>query len=169
MISILNKVSKTVSDVLVNIAAVTLISWVFIIVIFVAARSFFDVNWMFVEEYTGYGMVLLTSFSFAYALRRGAHVKVTAVTENIPEKMQKPLMVFADLVGLIVTVYLTWHGIKWLMHGIQGMERSWFPSRTILWPVYALIPIGLGALSIEFLNQLILSLTGLPKGGSEQE
>ncbi|SMC39022.1 TRAP-type C4-dicarboxylate transport system, small permease component [Desulfocicer vacuolatum DSM 3385] len=169
MITVLNKTSKILSNILVNIAAATLIFWVFIIVIFVSARAFFNVNWMFVEEYTGYGMVLLTSFSFAYALRRGAHVKVTAVADNIPKKLQRPLKIFADLVGLIVALYLTWHGIQWLMHGIEGGERSWFPSRTLMWPVYALIPIGLGVLSLEFLNQLVLNLSGSQEEREEQK
>ena len=169
MIPILNKISKTLSNILVNIAAVSLIFWVVIIVVFVVARAVFNVNWMFVEEYTGYGMVLLASFSFAYALRRGAHVRVTAIAENIPGKIQKPLCVLADLVGFIVAVYLTRHGIQWLIHGIEGGQRSWFPSRTLLWPVYALIPIGLGALSIEFLNQLLMNLCRFRQGGGAQK
>lgn len=167
--NILNKLSKAVSVSLVSIAAIILVSWVFVIVVFVMARALFNVNWMFVEEYTGYCMVLLTSFSFAYALRRGAHIKVTAVVDNIPKGMQKPLRIFADLVGLAVTVYLTRHGIKWFMHGLTGGERSWFPSRTLLWPVYALIPIGLSALSLEFLNQLISSINSLREGGAERK
>ena len=167
MIRTLDKISKTISNILVNVAAATLIFWVLIIVVFVVARAFFNVNWMFVEEYTGYGMVLLTSFSFAYALRRGAHVKVTAISDNVPQNIQRPLRIAADLVGFIVAAYLTWHGIQWLMHGIEGGQRSWFPSRTLLWPVYALIPVGLAALSIEFLNQLIQNLIGVPGDGED--
>lgn len=167
--SILNKLSKAVSFSLVGIAAFTLVCWVFVIVIFVLARALFNVQWMFVEEYTGYCMVLLTSFSFAYALRRGAHINVTAVTDVIPKRMQKPLKILADLVGLVVTVYLTWHGCKWLLHGLEGGERSWFPSRTLLWPIYALIPIGLGALSLEFLNQLLTSIGSFREGETERK
>ncbi len=167
--NILNKLSKAVSISLASVAAITLVSWVFVIVVFVFARAIFNVQWMFVEEYTGYCMVLLTSFSFAYALRRGAHINVTAVVDNIPKGMQKPLRIFADLVGLIVTVYLTWHGIRWLLHGLQGGERSWFPSRTLLWPVYALIPIGLAALSLEFLNQLLSSIASFREGWTERK
>ena len=162
--SFLNKLSKAISICLANVAAVTLIFWAFIIVIFVAARSLFNVNWMFIEEYTGYGMVLLTSFSFAYALRRGAHVRVTALVNNISKKKQETFLVLANLVGLAVAVYLTCHGIRWLLQGIEGGERSWFPSRTLLWPVYALIPIGMAALSLEFLNQLISSISSFRVG-----
>lgn len=165
--NILDKVSKFVSTCLAGLAAFTLVAWVVVIAVFVTARSVFNVQWMFVEEYTGYCMVLLTSFSFAYALRRGAHITVSAVVDNVPERMKKPLRVFSDLVGLVVVVYLTWHGIRWLMEGISGGARSWFPSRTLLWPVYALIPIGLGALALEFLNQLVSSVKSLRDGGTE--
>jgi len=167
--NILNQFSKTISFTLAGLAAIVLVCWVFVIVIFVTARALFNVQWMFVEEYTGYCMVFLTSFSFAYALRTGAHINVTAITDVIPKGMQKPLRIFADLIGLVVTVYLTWHGIKWLMHGLQGGERSWFPSRTLLWPVYALIPIGLGALSLEFLNQLVSNFNSSREDGTESK
>jgi len=167
--NILNKLSKAISISLAGLAAAVLVCWVFVIVIFVTARALFNVQWMFVEEYTGYCMVLLTSFSFAFALRKGAHINVTAITDNVPKRMQKPFRIFADLVGLVVTVYLTWHGMKWLMHGLQGGERSWFPSRTLLWPVYALIPIGLGALSLEFLNQLVSNFSSSRENGTESK
>lgn len=167
MSNILEKVSKFVSTSLAGLAAVILVSWVLVITVFVTARAGFNVQWMFVEEYTGYCMVLLTSFSFAYALRRGAHITVSAVVDNVPEKVRKRLKVFADLAGLIVVVYLTRHGIKWLMEGITGGARSWFPSRTLLWPMYALIPIGLGALALEFLNQLVSSVKSLRNIESE--
>jgi TRAP-type C4-dicarboxylate transport system permease small subunit len=157
----LDRISKFVSTCLVGLAAFTLVAWVVVIAVFVTARSVFNVQWMFVEEYTGYCMVLLTSFSFAYALRQGAHITVSVVADNVPEKMKKPLKVFADLVALVVVLYLTGHSIKWLMEGISGGARSWFPSRTLLWPVYSLIPIGLGALALEFLNQLVSSVKSL--------
>jgi len=166
--NILNKISKAVSMTLVSIAAFTLVSWVFVIVIFVTARALFNVQWMFVEEYTGYCMVLLTTFSFAYALRTGAHIKVSAVTNTIPEKIQKPLRIIADLIGIIVALYLTWRGYQWFIHGLTGGERSWFPSRTLLWPVYLLVPIGLGALTLEFINQFFLNISCLRKGVTER-
>ncbi len=169
MSNILDKVSKFVSNGLAGLAAIVLVGWVLVITVFVTARAGFNVQWMFVEEYTGYCMVLLTAFSFAYALRRGAHITVSAVVDNVPEKLQKPLKVFADLVGLIVVVYLTRHGIIWLMEGITGGARSWFPSRTLLWPVYALIPIGLGALALEFLNQLLSSVKSLRDSQTESK
>jgi len=167
--SLLNKLSRAISLGLVGIAAVTLVAWVFTIVVFVVSRALFNVEWMFVEEYTGYCMVLLTSFSLSYALRKGAHINVNVVSEIIPKKMQKPLKVFADFVGLVVAIYLTWHGTRWLMHGLEGGGRSWFPSRTLLWPVYALVPIGLSALSLEFLNQLVMSIGRLRQGETPEE
>lgn len=164
---ILDKTSNFVSKFLAGLAGVTLVAWVFVIVVFVTCRALFNVQWMFVEEYTGYCMVLLTCFSFAYALRKKAHITVSAVVDNLPERMTKYLQVAANLVGLFVVLYLTRHGIKWLMHGIQGGERSWWPSRTLLWPMFALIPVGFGALGLEFFNQLVFSLKSLHNGETE--
>lgn len=167
--NILDKVSRIVSVSLVGLAGIALVSWVFVIVIFVTARSVFDVKWMFVEEYSGYCMVLLTCFSLAYALRRGAHIRVTAAVEFLSEKNQKILKIFADLIGLTVAIYLTSHGISWFLHGLGGGERSWFPSRTLLWPIYLLIPIGMTALALEFFHQFISALNAFKENRAERK
>jgi TRAP-type C4-dicarboxylate transport system permease small subunit len=164
----LDKFSKAVSNILAGIAAIALIVWGFVIVVFVTARSVFNVNWMFVEEYSGYCMVLLVSFSLAFALRRGGHIRVAVVTKLASDRVQKFLKTFADIIGLIVTVYLTKHGVQWFLHGLEGGARSWFPSRTLMWPVYALIPIGLAALSLEFVQQLVADIREMRQGVADQ-
>lgn len=166
--SILDKISKTVSTTLAGIAAIALVVWGFVIVVFVTARSVFNVNWMFVEEYSGYCMVLLVSFSLAYALRQGAHICVAVVTELASERVQKFLKTFADIIGLIVALYLTKHGVQWFLHGLEGGARSWFPSRTLMWPIYVLIPIGFAALSLEFVQQLVADIRKIRQSVADQ-
>lgn len=166
--NILDKFSRILSAVLTGIASIVLVAWCLVIVVFVTARSVFNVNWMFVEEYSGYCMVLLVSFSLAYGLKRGAHINVAVVTELASERFQKVLKTLADFVGLIIAVYLTRHGFLWFLNGLEGGARSWFPSRTIMWPVYILIPIGLAALSLEFVLQLRADFRVLRKENAEQ-
>lgn len=168
MRSVLDKFSRILSVILTGVAAATLVSWCFVIVVFVIARSVFNVNWMFVEEYSGYCMVLLVSFSLAYGLKQGAHINVGVITELASERVQNVMKLFADFVGLVVSTYLTRHGVLWFLHGLNSGARSWFPSRTLMWPVYLLIPIGLAALSLEFVLHLEFDVQRLRKSNSPQ-
>lgn len=163
-----SKAVSNVSNILAGIAAIALVAWGFVIVVFVIARSVFNMNWMFVEEYSGYCMVLLVSFSLAYALKRGAHISVAVVMKLASVRVQKFLKTFADIIGLIVVIYLTKHGVQWFLYGLESGARSWFPSRTPMWPIYALIPVGFAALSLEFVQQLVTDIRKIRQGVADQ-
>ncbi|GAH63367.1 unnamed protein product, partial [marine sediment metagenome] len=89
-----NKIKKLMH--IVSIATITpciiiLIIWVFLITAYVVGRKFFNFQWIFVEEFTGYMMVFVAYFSQAYVLRIGGHIKVNFVFKKLTNKIQSIL------------------------------------------------------------------------------
>ncbi|GAI83778.1 unnamed protein product, partial [marine sediment metagenome] len=55
----IEKLMYIVSTVTVTPCVIILIVWVFLITVYVVGRKFFNFQWIFVEEFTGYMMVFI--------------------------------------------------------------------------------------------------------------
>lgn len=138
------------------ISAVTFVCWIGIMAIFITCRAVFNVNWMFIEEFSAYIMVLLAFFPLAYSLRAGAHIRVDVVTRLLPERLKESLNIFTILLSIVVVGYLTNKGVLWFLYGLQSNVHSMFPSNFPMWPVYLIVPIGLGILGFALILALYL-------------
>tara|TARA_B100001971_G_C18015178_1_gene444409 strand:- start:47 stop:604 length:558 start_codon:yes stop_codon:yes gene_type:complete len=161
---ILDRVTGAISGALAGTAAVVLVGWVIVFVVYITARAIFNVGWMFVEEYTQYFMVLVIFFALLYTLRSDGHMKVTIITRLLPERIRDTLEVVTDLLSLIIVVYMTHKATLWFWHGLADSVHAPFRSNTLLWPIYLLPPIGLTALSLGLLLELLRSGSKLVKG-----
>ena len=166
---ILDRITSNISSVLVSTAAVVLVGWVIVFVVYIIARAVFNVGWMFVEEYTEYFMVLVIFFALLYTLRSEGHMKVTIITRVLPKKVRDKLEVVTALLSLIVVVYLTHKATLWFWHGVVDNVHATFRSNTLLWPIYLLPPIGLAALSLGLLLEFFRSGSKLVKGEAKDE
>ncbi len=136
----------------------------------VVMRDFFNrpSNWGYDVCWMLYG----TSFMIggAYTLLHKGHVRIDIVYNVMPPRMQK---IFDSVVYLFfflfVTIVFTWAGIKFAadawMSGEYLSTSTWkFPSA----PAKTVIPIAYFLLSLQGLAELIRSLSGLRKGGTEK-
>ena len=154
---ILDRITGNISSVLVSTAAVVLVGWVIVFVVYIIARAVFNVGWMFVEEYTEYFMVLVIFFALLYTLRTEGHMKVNIITKVLPKRIRGKLEVVTTFLSLIVVVYMTHKATLWFWHGVVDNVHAPFRSNTLLWPIYLLPPIGLAALSLGLLLEFFRS------------
>jgi len=164
---IFDKVTGIISIGLISPATVVLVAWVPLMTVCIIARAFFDVSWMFLEEFTAYLMVLVTFFALSYTLRSEGHISIDVVTRLLPKGVRDILGVVTDLLSLAIVCYLMQKGVTWFWFGVESGVRSMFPSNLLLWPVYLFIPIGLAALGLALLHQLYRSVIGLVEGGGK--
>ncbi len=152
----MNKVEKILNTICSRAAlacAVISVAWVFVITAYIITR-FFGLSWRFVEEFTGYWLVLIAYVPLAYALMTNTHIKIEIVTSQLSKKIRNILQVCTDLVALALTLYLVGRSVEWVIHGIEYETRASTASNMPLWPIYLIIPIGLTLFALVFTTKI---------------
>lgn len=158
-----DKVAGIISIGLISSTAVVLVAWVVVMVTYIVGRGLGKIEWLFVEEFTAYMMVLIGCFALPYTLRSGGHITVDVVTRLLPKRVRGILEVVTNLLSLAIVCYLMYRGYEWFLVGLELGTRSTFPSYMLQWPVYLLIPIGLAALAWALLSRLYGNIISLKK------
>ena len=111
----ITKLMHIISMVSVAPCVVALIGWVFLITVYVVGRNFFNLQWVFVEETTGYIMVLIGYLSQAYVLKVGGHTSLTFVFEQLPNKIQSILELITGFLAFTLVCYLIWRSAQFFI------------------------------------------------------
>ena len=131
-----------------TVAVVLLVVWPFVFVGSVVARAFFSISTPYLEEYTGYWTLIITCLALAYTLRKEGHIRVTAAVEYLSQRVRDRLEIFVAFVALITSSLFTVYSISLLIFAIERDIQCIYGTFTLLWPVYLLLPIGYGLLSL---------------------
>ena len=161
---IFNKVTDIASRALLAPCVVLLVAWVFLIGSYVFGRAIFNVNWLFVEEFTEYWLIMLAFFCLAYTLRTGGHITIDIVTRLLSKRVRSILVVITGLLALGFACYLLQAGVGWFWEAWVGGKRSWYPSSVLLWPYYLFVPVGLAVFSLALLHELYRSVVRSVRG-----
>ena len=97
-----------------------------------------------------------------YTLLNNEHVRIDVIVGRFSKRVQTWVDVFgfiAFLIPMCVTVlYLS---IPFFLQGLRSGEVSSNSGGLILWPVYALMPLGFGLLLLQGISELIKRLAFL--------
>lgn len=140
--------------------AVALVAWVFVFVAYIISRLFGQ-GWLFVEEYTGYWLVFLAYVPLAYTMVTQGHIKTDIVTSRLPGKARSILEVCTDGIALVIACCLLARSIGWVLRGVEIGSRSSTYFRTLLWPTYLPVSIGLALLILILMMKLGHGVMGL--------
>lgn len=166
---IFDKIINAISIGLVSPAVVALVGWVLVMVVCITFRGLFTIDWMFMEEYTGYFLVLVGSFSLLYTLRSEGHISVDVVTRLLPKTARDILHIVSGLLGLVIVGYLTQKGWVWFEYAWENEIVSQFPSSTWQWPVFLLVPLGFASLGLGLLLHVCQGVLRLISGKNTKE
>ena len=124
----------------VSIAAVFILT--IIVFINVVVRHLpIPISLLFAEEYSAYLVIAITFLSAGYALRQGAHIRVTLLTDMLPERLKRWWDVFAASLCMLVVVLLLYYGSKFFLAALFSGQRSDTIMATPLWiPRLLLVP-----------------------------
>ncbi len=144
--------------------ATVLVALVSLVCLEALLRGGFNYSLGFAEELTGYGVVFMTFFGAALALRGSAMFQVHFLLDKWPEGTRRVLVRVFVLVALVICLILAW---KTKDLTLSSFSRSKFAPtvlRTPLWIPQLILPLGFTVLAFFLVEQLLLTFR---KSGEE--
>jgi len=143
-----------------------LLAMVILINIEVIGRYFLGFSTLIADEYSAYFFVGCTFLGFIYSFRKGHFLRVNIVMDKTPPRLQKGFHCAASFLGCILSAVVTFEAAMLTRVSLQFDSVSIQPSATPLWLPQVLMPIGMGALTLLFLNEGLQTLASLLTGKS---
>lgn len=110
------------------------------------------------NEYAEILLVLVVFLGLAEAQRQDSHISVEAVLTRLTATSAARLKSLGLLLSLAVLAWMTWETLDAGRAAFESKEFRFGLARIPTWPAKLAIPIGLAALSIEVLSDLLRSL-----------
>lgn len=121
-------------------------------------RYAFGRSLFFAEELNQFLIVGITFVGFAYAVRRGRNIRMTALYDALGERAQKALLTFISLSTGLLLAYLAYKSFFYVLD-IKGVNRLSPALQMPVYLVYSVIPLGLGMASLQFLIAFVMNVT----------
>ena len=160
----MDRLAGHLSFVGVILSSVSVLLMVVFISVNVVLRKMAGFAFLFVEEYSGYLLVLITYLSLAYALRKGKHIHMDLIVSKIPQRLRDYIETTNSFLCLIVLFFLLVKMINFCYFSFEFRIRSDSQSQSIMWPLHFLVPLGLALFILEMSNHFIRLLSKLIKG-----
>lgn len=137
------------------------VSWLLLAAVLISAinavtRKLFNLSsnaWLEAQWYLFSAAFLLAA---AWTLLSSEHVKVDLVYGQLSRRKQLWIEVFGTIFFLLpfclITIYLSW---PLVLSKFQSGEVSNNTGGLVLWPVWAMIPLGFGFLALQGVSELI--------------
>jgi len=109
--------------------------------------------------------------AFAYALIRGAHVRMTLVVDRIPSGLRSSLEFIGIIVGVGFFLLLTYLTVPYAWHSFLIKEAPMSSVRSPVWLGKMALPVGSALILFEFVLRLIRKVrpaAGVPEGEEEE-
>ncbi|MBH0239550.1 TRAP transporter small permease subunit [Methylobrevis albus] len=149
------------------------VSWLVLVAVLVSAgnatmRKVFSISsnaWLELQWYLFSAVFLLAA---AYTLLRGEHVKIDLIYGRLQRRTQVWIEILGTLFFLFpfvgITVYLT---VPTAVNRYISNEVSSNAGGLIMWPVWALIPIGFILLGLQGVSELVKRIAFLRGEGPD--
>jgi len=124
----------------------------------VISRRLFNQSWAFTTEASQFLLVLITFMGISYGVRKGRHIRMTALYDSLNEKWQKIFMIIISSVTAVILFFLAYHSARFVISAFQDGRVT--PALQV--PFYLVImwaPIGLILGGIQYFLTLIKNLT----------
>ena len=120
-------------------------------------RGGFNYSLGFAEEMTGYGVVFMTFFGAALALRGHAMFQVHFLLDKWPQGTRRWLVRVFVLVALVICVILAWKTKDLTLSSFSRGKFAPTVLRTPLWIPQIMLPLGFSVLAFFLVEQLLLT------------
>ncbi|WP_240672194.1 TRAP transporter small permease [Tropicibacter alexandrii] len=120
-------------------------------------RGGFNYSLGFAEELTGYGVVFMTFFGAALALRGHAMFQVHFLLDRWPEGTRRWLVRVFVLIALVICVILAWKTKDLTLSSFSRGKFAPTVLRTPLWIPQLILPLGFSVLAFFLVEQLLLT------------
>jgi TRAP-type C4-dicarboxylate transport system permease small subunit len=126
----------------------------------VVARYFFNAPTIWAAEISQLCLIWGSLLSMAWVLTERRHIRVTAVTDLLPDKVRAWLEVISTLVVAGFSAVVLWHGFAIFQHSLMRGRTSGTMLDMPMWIVEASVPLGFALLLVATVNALRKALAG---------
>lgn len=134
----------------------------------VVLRYIFNKPTPWMKEVVEFSILWLTFLSTAWALKKGAHVKMELVLNLLKPKYVQLLNTITSFTGAVVCGILVWYSSASTWKYFVTEHRIATDRRFILWPVVIIIPIGCLLMLIQFIRNAASHYGRLRKGDYQE-
>lgn len=121
-------------------------------------RYAFGKSLFFSEELNQFLIVGVTFVGFAYAVRKGHNIRMTALYDTLSRQSKKVVLTMISITTALLLAFLAYESIFYVLE-IKSLNRL---SPALQFPVYIIyfvIPIGLSMASLQYLIAFIMNVT----------
>lgn len=111
-------------------------------------------------EAAGFCLAASTFFGLAHTFRRGAHVRITLLTSQLPPRLKHGVEVFNCLLGAVIVSFLGWHAFQLAIQSYQFNDVSPGLLAMPFWIPQIGVAFGVATLAVALIDELIWLLSG---------
>lgn len=116
---------------------------------FVFARSIY-----FSPELNQFLIVLITWVGLGYAARRGRHIRMTAIYDQLGDRLRKALMIFIAAVTAAVMFALAWYSYEYVAR-LAALGKVTPALQVPLYLTYIWVPVGFVITGIQYVLTVV--------------
>lgn len=140
------------------LSSLLLVSLVFLVLIEIFIRYFFDMSTMIADEYSGYIYLASIFLGLAYTFNEDAHIRINILTSRMGKKSNKIIDVIVGLITIVVLTFTLYRTILFTYDSYEMEMVSEAVSETPLYLTQLVMPLGL---TLFILSVLVFVLKGL--------
>lgn len=115
----------------------------------VISRFVFNHSIIFAEELNSIFILLVTFAGIGYAARHGRHIRMSAISDALPEKARKILMIVITAVTAALLLLLAWYAVQYILN--MYAKGRVYPALGIpVYVSYLWVPIGLFVTGVQY-------------------
>lgn len=152
------KVYKKMMDFVAGLEKWTLVASTILILVLtvgnVLSRKVLHRSWSFTEELVVAVFVLITLLAAALACRDGELVSLPLLTDRLPKKSQKPMVILITVLSVVFTLILFKYGMDKVLTQLENGKRT-FVLNWPEWIFWSFVPIGAGCMVLHFIEHCL--------------
>lgn len=124
----------------------------------VCCRSLLGFSLPATDEVAQVSIIVLCFTGLSYAAGKGRHIRMTAISDQLPPGARKPLMILVTLGTAAILLVLVGYAIEYVatVRRLGGISPA---LRLPLWMAYAIAPVGLVLAGIHYALAALRNLT----------
>lgn len=120
-------------------------------------RYFFNKSIFFSEELNQFLIVSITFIGFAYAVRKGRNIRMTAVYDSLNYGVKKAISIMIAFCTAALMFFLAYLAVFYVLE-LKGINRLSPALQFPVYIIYSIIPVGLAMAGIQYLISFFMNL-----------
>ncbi|BBB29160.1 TRAP transporter small permease [Neptunomonas japonica] len=121
-------------------------------------RYVFGKSLFFSEELNQFLIVAITFIGFAYAVRKGRNIRMTAVYDSLGYTAKKTVSILIAITASVLMLYLSYKAVFYVIE-LKDLNRLSPALQLPVYIIYAIIPVGLFVAGIQYLITFFMNIT----------